>query len=280
MLVVAAGRRAGAARLLRRGARAAASILPRARRSIAVEVSFGDAVQVFNVGAASCGVPGTPAGLWEAAQRFGTLAAGRPGGARRAARPRRRRDHARAGLRLRDPRADHASPPTQARERFMPEGRILGAGDVLARPGAGRHARAARPPRGRRRSTRATSPRRSSPGRRARRRAHARGPGRLRARRSREPVRVRLPRPRGADEPAAERRRDPARVRARACSTAGPPPPDAGALIEAMRARARRAHAGVPRRPRRARVRRALRRAGSARPRTSRRSTPTAGPAR
>src|SRR5689334_5407313 len=39
----------------------------------AVEVSFGDAVQVFNLGAASCGVPGNPAGVWAAAERFGTL---------------------------------------------------------------------------------------------------------------------------------------------------------------------------------------------------------------
>jgi gamma-glutamyltranspeptidase / glutathione hydrolase len=40
---------------------------------VPVEVDFGGAVQVFNVGAASCGVPGTPAGLVEAARRFGTM---------------------------------------------------------------------------------------------------------------------------------------------------------------------------------------------------------------
>jgi gamma-glutamyltranspeptidase/glutathione hydrolase len=40
---------------------------------VPVEVSFGDAVQVFHVGAASCGVPGTTAGLEEAARRWGTL---------------------------------------------------------------------------------------------------------------------------------------------------------------------------------------------------------------
>jgi gamma-glutamyltranspeptidase/glutathione hydrolase len=36
-------------------------------------VSFGDAVQVFNVGPASCGTYGLPAGLCEAARRFGSL---------------------------------------------------------------------------------------------------------------------------------------------------------------------------------------------------------------
>jgi gamma-glutamyltranspeptidase/glutathione hydrolase len=38
-----------------------------------VTVSFGDAVQVFNVGAASCGVYGNPAGLDAAAKRWGTV---------------------------------------------------------------------------------------------------------------------------------------------------------------------------------------------------------------
>ncbi len=38
-----------------------------------IDVSFGDAMQTFHVGAASCGVPGTPAGLQEAARRWGTL---------------------------------------------------------------------------------------------------------------------------------------------------------------------------------------------------------------
>lgn len=38
-----------------------------------VEVSFGDAVQVFNCGAASCGVPGSPAGLDAAARRWGSV---------------------------------------------------------------------------------------------------------------------------------------------------------------------------------------------------------------
>jgi gamma-glutamyltranspeptidase/glutathione hydrolase len=40
---------------------------------VAVEVSFGDAVQVFNCGAATCGTYGSPAGLAAALQRWGSL---------------------------------------------------------------------------------------------------------------------------------------------------------------------------------------------------------------
>jgi gamma-glutamyltranspeptidase/glutathione hydrolase len=45
------------------------------RRSelLPISVSFGDAVQVFNVGPASVGAYGVPAGLCEAARRFGSL---------------------------------------------------------------------------------------------------------------------------------------------------------------------------------------------------------------
>ena len=39
----------------------------------AVDVSFGDAVQVFYVGPASCGIYGTPAGVCAAVERWGTL---------------------------------------------------------------------------------------------------------------------------------------------------------------------------------------------------------------
>jgi gamma-glutamyltranspeptidase/glutathione hydrolase len=38
-----------------------------------VDVSFGEATQVFHVGAASVGAPGTPSGLEEAARRWGSL---------------------------------------------------------------------------------------------------------------------------------------------------------------------------------------------------------------
>jgi gamma-glutamyltranspeptidase / glutathione hydrolase len=40
---------------------------------VAVTVDFGDAVQLFNIGAASCGTFGTPAGIEAAARRFGSV---------------------------------------------------------------------------------------------------------------------------------------------------------------------------------------------------------------
>src|SRR5438128_702347 len=40
---------------------------------VAINVSFGDAAQVFHVGPSSCGVYGTPAGVCEAMRRWGTL---------------------------------------------------------------------------------------------------------------------------------------------------------------------------------------------------------------
>src|SRR5207245_2183567 len=39
----------------------------------AVDVSFGDAVQTFFIGPASCGVYGIPAGVCKAAERWGTV---------------------------------------------------------------------------------------------------------------------------------------------------------------------------------------------------------------
>jgi gamma-glutamyltranspeptidase/glutathione hydrolase len=39
----------------------------------AIDVSFGDAAQVFHIGPASCGVYGTPAGVCEAVTRWGTV---------------------------------------------------------------------------------------------------------------------------------------------------------------------------------------------------------------
>src|SRR5271154_2067391 len=42
----------------------------------AIDVSFGDAEQVFYVGPASCGVYGTPAGVCEAVRRWGTVPLG------------------------------------------------------------------------------------------------------------------------------------------------------------------------------------------------------------
>lgn len=45
----------------------------RSSELIPVEVDFGGTTQVFNIGAASCGVPGVPAGLAEANRRFGSM---------------------------------------------------------------------------------------------------------------------------------------------------------------------------------------------------------------
>ena len=83
MLVAGGGRAADAARLLRRGADriggSPARMGPRGRASgpppaelRAVDVSFGDAAQVFHIGPASCGVYGTPAGVCAAIERWGT----------------------------------------------------------------------------------------------------------------------------------------------------------------------------------------------------------------
>jgi gamma-glutamyltranspeptidase / glutathione hydrolase len=40
---------------------------------VPVDVSFGDAIQVFNIGAASCGAYGVPAGVYAATERYGTI---------------------------------------------------------------------------------------------------------------------------------------------------------------------------------------------------------------
>ena len=40
---------------------------------VPVEIDFGGTVQVFNIGAASCGVPGVPAGIAAAQERFGSM---------------------------------------------------------------------------------------------------------------------------------------------------------------------------------------------------------------
>src|SRR4051794_32499314 len=39
---------------------------------VPIDVSFGDAIQVFNIGPASVGCYGMPAGIWEAARRYGS----------------------------------------------------------------------------------------------------------------------------------------------------------------------------------------------------------------
>jgi gamma-glutamyltranspeptidase/glutathione hydrolase len=102
----------------------------------AVEVSFGDAVQAFNVGAAACGVPGNPAGVWAASERFGSLPLADLAGPAA--------ELARAGVEITLEQAyvyEILSPITRCSEavraRFMPGGRIMGVGDVWRDPELG-----------------------------------------------------------------------------------------------------------------------------------------------
>jgi gamma-glutamyltranspeptidase/glutathione hydrolase len=107
---------------------------PAARAPLeAVEVSFGDAVQVFNVGAAAVGVPGNPAGVWAAIERFASLPPAElvaPAA-----------ELARTGIEITPEQAyvyEILQPITEsseaARARFMPDGRIMGVGDVWRDP--------------------------------------------------------------------------------------------------------------------------------------------------
>jgi gamma-glutamyltranspeptidase/glutathione hydrolase len=100
---------------------------------VAADVSFGDVVQVFHVGAASCGVPGTPAGICAAAERFGTMPLAELAAPAIA--------HARSGVVVNAEQAyvfEILEPiynsSAECRELFMPEGRVPRAGDVLRDP--------------------------------------------------------------------------------------------------------------------------------------------------
>jgi gamma-glutamyltranspeptidase/glutathione hydrolase len=100
---------------------------------IPIEVSFGDALQVFNIGAASVGTPGVPAGVAAASTRFGRLPLAEL--AAPAARL------ARAGVELNAQQAYVVeilgaivlSTP-EARALFAPEDRLLGSGERLRQP--------------------------------------------------------------------------------------------------------------------------------------------------
>ena len=100
---------------------------------VPITIVFDDIRQIFNIGAASCGVPGMPAGLAEAASRFGSLPMARlaaPGIA-----------HAREGVAVNREQAyvlallevlhDHND---QTRELYNPGGRALREGDVFRFP--------------------------------------------------------------------------------------------------------------------------------------------------
>src|SRR5215217_7033278 len=97
---------------------------------VAVDVSFGDAVQVFHIGASSCGTYGTPAGICAAVDRFGTVPLAELTAPAAAL--------ARDGVLINDVQAylfeilaPIYSATPEARELFMPEGRIPRAGDRL-----------------------------------------------------------------------------------------------------------------------------------------------------
>jgi len=102
----------------------------RGEELLPVSVIFDETPQIFNVGAASCGVPGTPAGLVEAARRFGSM----PLSALLAPAV----ELAREGVRVNAQQAYIHSllePITDAfeetRHLYSPGGRILGEGDVF-----------------------------------------------------------------------------------------------------------------------------------------------------
>src|SRR5580693_10030785 len=101
-----------------------------------IDVSFGDAEQVFHIGPASCGVYGTPAGVCEAARRWGTVPLADL--AAPAARL------AREGVVLNAGQAyvakilgDLLSSTPECAALWAPEGRILREGEVLRNPELG-----------------------------------------------------------------------------------------------------------------------------------------------
>ncbi len=102
----------------------------------AVDVSFGDAVQVFYIGPASCGVYGTPAGVCAAVERWGTIPL------QRLAEPAARL--AREGVRLNAGQAYVAeilaellTLTPECASLWAPEGHVLGEGELLRNPELG-----------------------------------------------------------------------------------------------------------------------------------------------
>ena len=110
---------------------------PRPAPLLPVDVAFAeDAIQVFNVGASSCGVPGTTAGLAEALGRFGTVELGDLTSAPARA--------AREGVEVSPIQAfvlEILAPifrsTTEAAALYEPHGRALRAGERLALPEVG-----------------------------------------------------------------------------------------------------------------------------------------------
>ena len=103
---------------------------------VPVSVSFGDAIQVFNIGPASVGTYGMAAGVWEAASRFGRIPLAEL--VEPAARL------AREGVELNVPQAYVAeilagivTSTPECAALFAPDGRVVGPGDVLRQPELG-----------------------------------------------------------------------------------------------------------------------------------------------
>jgi gamma-glutamyltranspeptidase/glutathione hydrolase len=100
---------------------------------VPVNVSFGDAVQVFHVGAASCGTYGTPAGICAATARWGTIDLAELAAPAAAL--------ARDGVTLNAEQAyvveilvDLLATTPESARLWMPGGRPLREGDVLRNP--------------------------------------------------------------------------------------------------------------------------------------------------
>jgi gamma-glutamyltranspeptidase / glutathione hydrolase len=103
---------------------------------VPVSVSFGDAIQVFNIGPASVGTYGMPAGVWEASTRFGRMPLSdlvQPAA-----------KLARDGVELNGPQAyiveilgGIVTSTPECAALFAPDGRVARAGDVVRQPELG-----------------------------------------------------------------------------------------------------------------------------------------------
>jgi gamma-glutamyltranspeptidase/glutathione hydrolase len=110
--------------------------LSRRSQLIPINVSFGDAVQVFNIGASSVGCFGLPAGLCAASSRFGRIPL--------AALVAPAAKLAREGVELNAPQAyvieilaDIVTSTPESAALFAPDGRVVSAGDTLRQPELG-----------------------------------------------------------------------------------------------------------------------------------------------
>jgi gamma-glutamyltranspeptidase/glutathione hydrolase len=102
----------------------------------AIDVSFGDAVQVFYIGPASCGVYGTPAGVCAAVERWGTIPLAQLTAPAAAL--------AREGVTLNAGQAyvaeilaDLLTSTPECASLWAPEGHVLGEGELLRNPELG-----------------------------------------------------------------------------------------------------------------------------------------------